>query len=255
MDETKTKLRRVIAQTFLMLAVLIGAASASVTAEPVPAWQALLEKLVNINSGTRNIDGLDANRQVLIPEFEKLGFEVTTHDLKDGHKLLSMVVPGSKPEVLLMGHIDTVFKKDSDFQKFEVRGDRIYGPGVIDMKAGIVLMLDLLKRFKNTGQLGKFIVIINDDEEIGSPYSKDLVKKLVAGVKTGLVFEPGLPGGAVVTSHSGVYWLTLSVEGKAAHAGLEPEKGINACLELSEKVVRISKLSIIPRSFRSTSAL
>ncbi|MCP4309580.1 MAG: M20 family metallopeptidase, partial [bacterium] len=203
----------------------------------------LLEKIVNINSGTRNIEGLDANRQVLIPEFEKLGFAVTTHNLEDGHKVVSMVVPGGKPELLLMGHIDTVFPEDSDFQEYDVQDERIVGPGIIDMKAGIVMMLDVARAFKDTDQFGKLMIIINDDEEIGSPYSKALVKDLAADLPAGLIFEPGLPGGAVVTSHSGVYWLTLSVEGRAAHAGLEPQKGINACLELSDKVVRVSGLT------------
>lgn len=212
-------------------------------AQAVPEWQALLEKIVNINSGTRNADGLEAVRQALIPPFEKLGFEATVHDLADGHKVLSMVVPGGKPDLLLMGHIDTVFEKDSKFQKYEVRGDRIYGPGVIDMKAGIVLMLGLAQAFAGTDQLRKLMVIINDDEEIGSPYSKKVVQRLVAGVKSGLIFEPGLPGGEVVTSQSGVRWMRLSVKGKAAHAGLEPELGINACVELANKVVRISRLS------------
>ena len=206
-------------------------------------WKALLEEVVNINSGTQNIDGLEAVRQVLIPEFEKLGLEATTYDLDDGHKLLTMAAPDAKPEVLLMGHIDTVFPKESEFQRFALQGDRLYGPGVIDMKGGIVLMRDLIANFSGTDELKKFVVMINDDEEIGSPYSKELLKKLGADIKAGLVFEPGLPDGAVVTSHSGVYWLTLAVEGKAAHAGLEPQLGINACVELSDKVVRLATLS------------
>jgi len=217
-------------------------------AQAVPEWQTLLERIVNINSGTRNIEGLEAVRQVLIPEFEKVGLAVTTHELEDSHKLLSMAVPGGRPELLLMGHIDTVFEKDSGFQQYERRGDSIYGPGVIDMKGGIVLMLELLQAYGGSDQLGKFMVLINDDEEIGSPYSKALVKELADDVPWGLVFEPGLPGGAVVTSHSGVYWLTLTVEGKAAHAGLEPQLGISACVELSDKVVRLSKLSDYDRN-------
>ncbi len=243
MDQMKKNLQRVTKGPLLALTVLMITCPVTVTAESAPEWQILLEKIVNINSGTQNIEGLEAIREVLIPEFEKLGFKATTHNLNDSHKVVSMVVPGGKPELLLMGHIDTVFKKDSKFQKYEVKGDKIHGPGIIDMKAGIIMMLGLLKKFKDTDQLRKFMVIINDDEEIGSPHSHPQVKELVADVKLGLVFEPGLPGGAVVTAHSGVRWLTLSVKGKASHAGLEPEKGINACVELSDKVVRISKLT------------
>lgn len=235
------KLRRMVVG--LLPAFAASVMSGSAGAQAVPEWQTLLERIVNINSGTRNIEGLDAVRQVLVPEFEKVGLTVTTHELEDGHKLLSMTAPGGTPELLLMGHIDTVFAKDSGFQRYERRGDSIYGPGVIDMKGGIVLMLSLLQAYEGTNQLGKFMVIINDDEEIGSPYSQALVKKLAADVPSGLVFEPGLPGGGVVTSHSGVRWLTLTVEGRAAHAGLEPELGISACVEISDKVVRISKLA------------
>jgi glutamate carboxypeptidase len=242
-NQVKRKLQRVTKGTLLALAAVFITWSATVSAQAAPEWQALLERIVNINSGTQNVEGLDAVREVLIPEFEKLGFKVEFYDLDDSHKLLAMAVPGGEPELLLMGHIDTVFKQDSAFQRFEVKGDKIFGPGITDMKAGIILILELLRKFEGTDQLKKFLVILNDDEEIGSPYSHAVVKELVADAKTGLVFEPGLPGGAVVTSHSGVRWLTLSVQGKASHAGLEPKKGINACVELSHKVVEISKLT------------
>lgn len=237
------RFRSAVKGALLALAAVCAAWPVPVSAETAPEWQSLLERLVDINSGTRNVEGLDAVREVLIPEFEKLGLRADIHDLDDGHKLVAMAVPGGAPEVLLMGHIDTVFPRDSAFQTFEAKGDRIYGPGIIDMKAGIVLILELLKRLEGSDRLEKVLVILNDDEEIGSPYSRALVRDLAAGVETGLVFEPGLPGGAVVTSHSGVRWLTLSVQGKAAHAGLEPEKGLNACVELSHKVVEISKLT------------
>jgi glutamate carboxypeptidase len=242
-EAARKKVAAMLTRIFTAFVALMLASATSRGAETAPEWQTLLEKIVNINSGTQNTDGLDAVRQVLVPEFEKLGFQVTTDDVGDGHKVVSMVVPDGTPEVLLMGHIDTVFTTDSPSQTYAIQGDSIAGPGVIDMKAGIVLMLDLLKQFEGTDQLGKFMVIINDDEEIGSPYSKALVKDLAADVGAGLIFEPGLPGGAVVTSQSGLVWLTLSVEGKASHAGLEPQLGINACVELADKVVRLSKLS------------
>lgn len=235
--------QHLIAGNLVAAALSVMVFSQAGTAQAAAEWQSLLEKIVNINSGTNNVEGHEAIRQILIPEFEKLGLKATVHKLEKGHKVVSFALPGAKPDLLLMGHIETVFKKDSPFQKFRVRGNRIYGPGIIDMKAGIVMTLDLIKRFKEPGQLKRFLVILNDDEEIGFPYSHALVKRLVANIKAGLIFEPGLPGGTVVTSHSGVRWMTLSVKGKAAHAGLEPEKGISACVELSHKVVELSKLS------------
>lgn len=241
----RQNLQRAIKGTVLALAV--ASIAGPIPALAAPGWRALLKEIVDINSGTRNVDGLDAVRKVLIPAFEELGLKATVHDLEDGHKLVAMKVPGGKPELLLMGHIDTVFPKDAKSQDYRVEGDRIYGPGVIDMKAGIVLMVELLKTLRKTDLTKKVLVVINDDEEIGSPYSRDLVKKLTAGVPSGLVFEPGLPDGAVVTSQSGVRWLSLSVQGKASHAGLEPEEGINACVALSHKVVDISKLTDFSR--------
>jgi len=232
-----------IGRTLTALAALAFVCAGGARAETVPAWQTLLKEIVDINSGTRNAAGLDAVRKALIPPFEKLGFKATVRDLGDGHKLLSMVLPGGKPELLLMGHIDTVFEPDAKTRKYAVKGDRIYGDGIIDMKAGIVLMLGLAEAFDGTDRLGKLMIIINDDEEIGSPYSKTAVKALVKDVNAGLVFEPGLPDGGVVTSESGIRWLTLSVKGKASHAGLEPQNGINACVELGDKVVRMARLS------------
>ena len=217
------------------------------SADTVSEWQALLERIVNINSGTQNVAGLDAVRAVLIPEFEKLGLEATTYDLGDGHKLSAMSIPDAAPELLLMGHIDTVFPSDSSFQAYARKGNRIYGPGVIDMKAGIVMMLELAKTLGQDGLLSKVLVVISDDEEIGSPFSSSTTKRIAGDIKAGLIFEPGLPDGAVVTSQSGVRWLNLSVKGQAAHAGMEPEKGLNACVELSHKVVEIAKLTDLAR--------
>ena len=111
----KNNLQRVTKGPLLVLIVFMITCPVTVTAESAPEWQILLENIVNINSGTQNIDGLEAIREVLIPEFEKLGFKATTHNLNDGHKVVSMVVPGGTPELLLMGHIDTVFRKDSKF--------------------------------------------------------------------------------------------------------------------------------------------
>ena len=97
MNQIKKNLRRVTKVTLMALAVVHITSSVSVAAETAPEWLTLLEKIVNINSGTQNIEGLEAVREVLIPEFEKLGFEATIHNLNNGHKLVSMVVPAASP--------------------------------------------------------------------------------------------------------------------------------------------------------------
>lgn len=202
----------------------------------------LLKQLVEINSGTENLAGQEQMRALLIPEFKKLGFAETVHITKKGRKVVSFKMPGAEPAILYMGHVDTVFPENSQFQHFEDRGDKIYGPGVIDMKGGIVLMLDILKSVRPDLRKN-VLVILNDDEEIGSFESKEVYSRMVKDIRYALIFEPGLENGAFISSESGVKWLTLEIKGRASHAGLEPDLGVSACTELAEKMVAINKLT------------
>lgn len=209
-----------------------------------PHYRELLGRLVNINTATHNSTGLVQVRQLLIPQFEALGLVLTRHRLaQDGREVLSFEMPGAKPQVMLVGHLDTVFPSSGAFQTLKEQGDRLIGPGVIDMKGGVVLMLNVLAQLKKQGGLDNVRVVLNDDEEIGSPNSKAMLRKLAQGMPYGLVFEPGLADGAVVSSQSGVRWIKLTTTGKAAHAGLEPEQGIDACLDLSIKTKKVAALA------------
>lgn len=209
-----------------------------------PESLALLSHLVEINTETTNLAGLERAREVLIPEFEALGMAVTRHKTDGaGHEVLSFEVPNAHPKLLMVGHLDTVFPVDSPFQRFEQHGQRLTGPGVIDMKGGLVLELNVLSKLRERGLLDKVRVVINDDEEVGSIHSKDTLRQLAADIPYGLVFEPGLEDGAVVDSQAGVRWIRLDVKGKASHAGLEPEKGIDACLDLALKLQHIAALA------------
>lgn len=209
-----------------------------------PQYLTLLQDIVNINTETRNVDGLAKAREVLIPHFEALGMVATHHKLaQEGREVLSFEKPGAKPKVLLLGHLDTVFSQTGAFQKISLQGNRLSGPGVIDMKGGLVLMLNVLAQLKQAGQLEQIRVVLNDDEEIGSPHSKKTLRALAEGIPYGLVFEPGLEDGAVVSNQSGVRWIKLTSTGKASHAGLEPENGIDACLDLAHKVTKLANLA------------
>jgi glutamate carboxypeptidase len=212
-----------------------------------PRWQGLLEELVSIDSGTQDVEGLEQVRRVLIPHFEALGFATTTTELGEGRKLLSFQVPGAKPELLLVGHLDTVFEGPGGAQPLRREGDKLMGSGVIDMKGGVVLMLDVLESLRDTGLLERVKVVLNDDEEVGSPHSKQALQQAARGIPYALVFEPGLPDGAIVSSQSGVRWLRLTVQGRGAHAGLEPERGVNACVEASHKALRLDALTSLTR--------
>ncbi|MCP4353352.1 MAG: M20 family metallopeptidase [Desulfobacterales bacterium] len=202
----------------------------------------LLQKLVETNSGTKNISGQDNMRSVLVPEFNDLGFAETLHPAKKGRKVLSFKFPDSKPYILFMGHTDTVFPENSEFKTYQEKGDRIIGPGVIDMKGGIVLMLDVLKAVPPVIRKN-VLIILNDDEEVGSFESKEVYTPLVNDIRYALVFEPGLKDGTFISSESGIKWLDLEVKGRASHAGLEPDLGVNACLELANKITAISALT------------
>ncbi len=203
--------------------------------------KALTEKLVNINSSSANPQGLDAVRAVLIPEFEKLGYKATTV-AGDKNKVVYFSVPGTKPQLVLMGHVDTVFAKDSPFQKFKASGAKWFGPGVSDMKGGLSLILNVLHDLSEA-ERKNIAVIINDDEEIGSPFSKNVYGRWVKNLKGVLVFEPPLADGSLVDVHAGIQWLTISAKGRAAHAGFEPQAGTNACVALASKLKEIQELS------------
>lgn len=203
----------------------------------------LLQEVVNINSDSKNAEGLNQVRNVLIPYFEALGLVTTHHRLADGRDTLSFETATAKPSILLIGHLDTVFPVSGPFQRLSREDDRLIGPGVIDMKGGVVLMLDALAQLKQSGHLDNVRVVLNDDEEIGSSASKPVLQQLAQGLAYGLVFEPGLEDGAYVSSQSGIRWMKLTTSGKASHAGLEPENGIDACLDLAIKVKKLAELA------------
>ncbi len=226
---------------------LLLATSATASDNHTMNPERLLAPLVNTNTGTRNVAGLNRARSLLVPEFETLGYETTTYRLPEGRQVVSFQFPGTKPDIMLLGQIDTVFPAESPLKKLRIEGGKVFGPGVIDMKGGITLILDILARL-DTKIRRQIRIVLNDDEEIGSPFTLPTLRELAGGMRFGLVFEPGLADGALVTSQSGVVWLDLEVTGKEAHAGLEPEKGINACVELSHKVVSLAALTDYKRT-------
>jgi glutamate carboxypeptidase len=214
-------------------------------------WKQSLKEIVEINSGTQNTHGSQKVRDALRPMLEKIGFVTKEYDVGKGHKVVSYQHKDATViKVLLVGHVDTVFPKEALFKKYIEKDGRIFGPGVIDMKGGVILMIHMLYKLRKNPELLKQVrLILNDDEEIGSPFSNKKFKELANGIETGLVFEPGLPSGNVVTSQSGVYWFELHTKGKASHAGLAHDEGLNACVELGMKAAEISRLTNYSKKF------
>lgn len=212
---------------------------------PAPKYLQLIEKMVNTNSGTGNFRGAGKIREMIRSELLPLGFKEIRKGDPKGHQVFAYERDSTTPKkILLYGHIDTVFGEDSSFQKGRIDGDKLYGPGVIDMKAGVVMILNLVANLKaQPALLNQIRIVICDDEETGSSIGKPFIEEFGKSIPYGLIFEPGLKDGSVVTSHSGVQWIDLKVKGRSAHAGLAPQEGINACVELGEKIYRISGLT------------
>jgi glutamate carboxypeptidase len=188
---------------------------------------ALLERVVNINSGTLNLDGVRQVGQVFRSEFDALGFTTRWVDGAGWGRAGHLVAehPGPGPRIVLIGHLDTVFEKDSPFQKFErIDGTTARGPGIIDMKGGDVIMLSALKGLRAIGALAALnvVVVMNGDEEAaGTPLSlaRETLVSAATGAAVAIGFEdgPGDPRFAVTSRRSVSGW-SLSVTGTAAHS-------------------------------------
>ncbi|SDJ78281.1 M20 family metallopeptidase [Sediminibacillus albus] len=213
----------------------------------MPEMKDMLEQLVNTDSNTYDKKGVDSIGNLLKDKFEELGMYVHIHREKEhGNNLEVKADRGSDPKILIVAHMDTVFPAGTAQERpFEIIDDKAYGPGVSDEKASHVSVLYALKALKESGSHAykNVHVIFNSDEEIGSPTSKPLIKKAANNKHFSLVVESGRPGDAVVSQRKGVGRFDLEVEGKGAHAGVEPELGRSAINELSHKVIKLQDLN------------
>lgn len=219
---------------------------------------ALLERITNMNSGSLNSAGLDAVAAVFDEELRELGFSTSrlpgeliempscpgsdySVDLAD-HLLARR--PGNGSRLLLMGHIDTVFPPDSPFQTFRREGDTIYGPGVADMKGGLVVMLYALKALAAADALDEaaFTVLLNSDEEMGSLSSRRYLEEEALDHDWGLVYESsGID--TMTRQRKGIGQARLVVTGRAAHSGGAHEQGLSAIKELAYKIVQVENMT------------
>lgn len=157
-----------------------------------------------------------------------------------------------KPEIILLGHLDTVWPKGSFAPLWEVKGDIARGPGIFDMKAGFIQALFALK-----GIEGSVALVATSDEESGSATSKEMIQELSRGSKAVLVLEAAVDG-KVKIGRKGTAMYQVIVHGRASHAGLEPEKGINATTEMAHVVLKLATFenaehgtTVVPTVLRS----
>ncbi|MGF2616557.1 M20 family metallopeptidase [Rossellomorea vietnamensis] len=207
----------------------------------------LIEELVNIDSGSVNKAGVDLVGSRLKAEYEKIGFMI--HEVPQeeyGNHLFIQHKEADEPEILVIAHMDTVFPFGTAIERpFRRIGNKAYGPGVIDMKSSLVTLLFAMKALIKEGSphYKNVQIILNSDEEIGSPSSKELIIDAAGGKKYALIMEPARKDGSLVSSRRGKGNYTLNVIGRAAHSGIEPEKGRSAIEELAHKVIQMHELN------------
>jgi len=209
----------------------------------------LLKQVVSHESPSADKKAVDACSAFVAGEFGKAGAKITRLPQKKTGDFHIVEYPASakaagEGQILVLTHIDTVWPVGKIGQMpFYVSGNKVFGPGVLDMKSGIVVSLFALKALHQLGlsPSHRIVIFINSAEEIGSQAADEVIGRLARKSKAVLCLEPALPGGALKTQRKGRMVLRLEVKGRAAHAGT-PEKGVNAVEELIGQLRRLKRL-------------
>lgn len=265
----RTSIARLPAYLRIALCTLLATLLSSAWSQPVePAWSlvqkekpallATLQELVEIESGSLDIEGLDRLAKLIAGKLAKLGAQVEivhpgpdTNRMRDTPEQIGKMVKatfsgtGAK-RILLLAHMDTVYPPGWLAQQpFKIKGDRAWGLGIADAKHGIAVILHSLAILKamNFRQYGSVTVFINGDEEIGSPASRNAITRLGAENDAVMSFENGgYARDRLALSTSGVATATLTVQGRAAQSFI-PQRGVNALYELAHQMLQTRELS------------
>ncbi|MCG3088261.1 M20 family metallopeptidase [Sporosarcina cyprini] len=205
-----------------------------------------LEKLVNTDSSATDKHSVNQVGELIRRRLELEGISYEVKRNEDFGDTIIATIPGNRPgKVLLMGHMDTAFPIGTAKERpFSRKGDLLHGPGVSDMKSGLVIMMEAAVALKELAgdKICDLELLFTPDEEIGSPLSRATIQERAENALAVFNLEPGRPDGSVVTARKGSAHLKISVEGKAAHSGAFIEKGISANDELALKMIEIKKL-------------
>ncbi len=233
---------------------VLGNINAADMLKQVQIWSA-------INTGSGNLPGLAQMAQILTDAFRALPAEITLHNGADvervaadgsishvqhGQHLVATVRPEATTQLLFTGHMDTVFPVDHAFQAQKwLEPGVLNGPGVADMKGGIAVMLSALLAAETSADFAKigYQVLINSDEEVGSPSSAPLIKQLAKGKLAALTYEPALPDGTLAGARGGSGNFSMIISGKSAHAGRNPDEGRNAVLAAADLALQLKAMS------------
>ncbi|WP_069804748.1 M20 family metallopeptidase [Thermogemmatispora onikobensis] len=208
-----------------------------------------LALLVNIDSGTGQVEGITRIIGYLRSWLETLGCSVTLHDGGQyGPHLVARLSGGrlvGGRRFLLVGHVDTVYAPGSASAcPFRRDGELAFGPGVIDMKSGVIMALYSLRVLLEShfSDFSEICLVLNGDEEMGSPSSTPLLWELARQADVGLVLEPTRSPEIITEARKGADRYLLEISGRPAHSGAEPHRGRSAVIELAHKIVAIDHL-------------
>ncbi len=208
-----------------------------------------LEILVNIDSSSDNMAGIEAVAQFLGRRLAAIGFSV--HLEKLGERGVPCLQASNRSteqpfDIMFLGHMDTVFPTgEVEKRPFAADGDRATGPGVCDMKAGLLVALQVLEALHHDGVLDQLSigVCFNGDEEAGSASSRSWIEAHARNSQRVFVFEPCRPGHRFVLQRKGGGGYLITARGTSAHAGVEPEKGVNAAVEIAHQTIAIQRFN------------
>jgi glutamate carboxypeptidase len=255
----KHPVRIVAAAGILVLATFAPVASAAdKNAKVLAAAQAdrtaelqLLEQVVNIDSGTGDVEGGRKVAAVLVPHLKALGMTVESVPAEEAglaENTVATLTGHGKARILVIGHIDTVFEPGTVQRRpFRTDDKRAYGPGVSDEKGGVVEGVYALKILHDQGfmNFGKIVFLMETSEERGSPGTRALISRLLKDADVELNLEPGDQPDVLTVWRKGADTFRIEVKGRAAHAGIAPQDGRNAALEL---IHQIAGLDVFPKS-------
>ncbi|HEV8682217.1 MAG TPA: M20 family metallopeptidase [Actinomycetota bacterium] len=212
-----------------------------------------LRAMVDVDCGTYTPEGVNRVADMCEERFRSAGWDVErrVHEASAGEQRLGDVVIGrlsgeGGPRVLLIGHTDTVFPEGTASERpFRLRDGKAFGPGVSDMKGGLLAGFFAVEVLQEIGSLPfrSVTYVCNPDEEIGSPFSGPLIRELAGEADVTFVLEAARENGDIVSARKGVSDARIEVAGRAAHAGVEPERGRSAVLEAAHKTLALHALN------------
>ena len=213
----------------------------------LPRYLDDLRTLVSIDSGSDHKAGVDSVVDWLLARLTTLGFTVERHSQpRLGDNIRATLRGRGTQRILLLGHSDTVFPVGTAAQRpMQIVGPKVLGPGVCDMKSGLLTGIYAVQALQAAGfaGFGELVFVCVSDEEIGQRGSVPLIRATARQVDAAFTLEAARANGDIVTARKTVRWATLEAFGKAAHAGVEPEKGRNAILALARHLDALDRLN------------